>query len=296
MPSYVSPARYRTMGLGIDLSAKSDAMLAALLASASAEINRYCAAPAGHDYRGASVAAESHVWNVGNQYQAPSGRLWPKHAGGVMPITSCTQIDIYTTKTNYVRFDSSQIFVSGLGWVEPVAAPITTALFTSIPPWLLTTPMAYIDYTYGLSFTSSDEPLVDSGDHLTYYAQNEWWTDDDVTATLNGTSVDLTSGTPDATINRDKGTITFAEHNAPGDLVVASYNYKLPEEIRVATGIVVTDMLGFSNINASGLTGLSGIRVEEIELRQSARAGFNNYNMHPVARMLIDAYSFASIA
>ena len=45
MPQYLTPKRYRTMALGVDLSNKTDAELGALIASASAEVNRYCAAP-----------------------------------------------------------------------------------------------------------------------------------------------------------------------------------------------------------------------------------------------------------
>lgn len=288
MLSYISPDRYRRMALGVDLSAKTDADLAALASSATAEVNRSCAAPYGHDFRGGSVEREEHPWNTGNSYLRASGRIWPKHAAGVMPITACNLIDIYTTQTQYIRFTQPNIFISSrLGWVEPVAAPITTALFTAVPPWLLSTPMAYIDYEYGRTFPVTGELLIDSGDHLTYWAQNEWWSDDDVTVLANGTD-----STP--TVNRDAGTVTYDTPNSASDLITASYSYKLPEEIRIATSIVMTDMLGYANINASGLTGLSGIRVEEIELRQSARVGYAVYDLHPAAKVLLRAWTYVS--
>ena len=39
-----------------------------------------------------------------------------------------------------------------------------------------------------------------------------------------------------------------------------------------------------------------GIKVEEIELRQSSKAGFNNYNIHPAAKMYLGAYVYVSMA
>lgn len=292
MPQYLTPKRYRTMALGVDLSAKTDAELGALIASASAEVNRYCAAPQGHDFRGGSVEREVHPWDTGNSHRYPSGRLWPLHGMGVMRITACSRIDIYTTQTNYVRFEAGNIFTNGaLGYVEPVAAPITTALFTSIPPWLLSTPTAYIDYEYAFEgLTVTDELLYQQEDEG-YQATNQFWTDDEAVVKVNGAVVG--SG---YTVDRTEGSITFASAPEVTDQVTVSYSHKMPFEIAMGTAVIVTDMLGYSNINASGLGGLSGIRVEEIELRQSSKAGFNNYTLHPAAKVYLGAYTYASIA
>ena len=264
MPQYLTPTRYRLMALGIDLSAKSDAELGALIGSASAEVNRHCSAPMGHDFRGGTVEREEHLWDTGNTHRHASGRLWPQHGMGIMPITSCNQIDIYVTKTNYVRFTPANIFTNGrLGYVEPIAAPVTTALFTSVPPWLLTSPVAYIDYTYAREFKEADELLYSIGGKV-YQALNQFWTDDNTI--------------PDA-----------------NDQVSASYTHKMDFAIAMATGIIVTDMLGYSNINASGLGGLSGIKVEEIELRQSSKAGYNNMDIHPAARKYLASFQYVSM-
>lgn len=290
MPQYITPDRYRNMALGVDLSAKTDFDLVALAQSASAEINRYCAAPRNHDFRGGTITAEEHLWNVGNAMKRPSGRLWPIHGMGVMPITSCSQIDIYTTKTNYIRFTPANIFVNGrLGYVEPVAAPITTALFTSIPPWLLTSPVAYIDYTYGWEFGVTDELIVSEGGRV-YHLGNQFIVADSVTIEVDGVP------NTNFTVDLVEGTITFTSIQDARSQVLASYKHKLPSDIPLATALVMTDMLGYSNINASGLTGLSGIRVEEIELRQSSKVGFAVYDMHPAARPLLNSYTYVSFA
>lgn len=290
MPQYLTPNRYRLMALGIDLSAKSDAELGALIGSASAEVNRHCAAPMGHDFRGGTVTREEHLWDVGNTHRRPSGRLWPKHGMGIMEITTCSQIDIYTTKVNYVRFTPDNIFWnSRLGYVEPIAAPITTALFTSIPPWLLTSPVAYIDYTYAREYTETDEQLYPLGGK-TYQALNQFWTDDPVTVKVDGATVTA------YTLNRVEGQVIFTDVVDSGSEVTVSYTHKMDFAIAMATAIVVTDMLGYSNINASGLGGLSGIKVEEIELRQSSKAGYNNLDLHPAAKKFLGSFIYASLA
>ena len=290
MPEYVTPGRYRTMALGIDLSNRTDADLASVLSSAAAEVNRYCAAPLNHDFRGGTIEREEHLWDTGNAHYRPIGRLWPKHGMGVMPITDCPRIEIYVTKTNFIRFEPTQIFVnSRLGYVEPIGAPITTALFTSIPPWLLSSPVAYINYTYGRTYVVTDEHLYPTGGKV-YRATNQWWTDADVTVKVNGVP------TTDYTVDRAEGTVTFTELQDPAASITVSYTHKLDGDLALATGIVATDLLGYANINASGLTGLSGIRVEEIELRQSRSAGFGNYDMHPGAKPLLGSFTYASFA
>ena len=289
MPQYLTPSRYRMMALGIDLSSKTDAELGSLIASASSEVNRYCAAPRGHDFRGGTVTREEHLWDVGNTHRRPSGRLWPKHGMGVMPITSCDQIDIYTTKTNYVRFTPNNIFYnSRLGYVEPIAAPITTALFTSIPPWLLTSPVAYIDYTYATEYEEADELLYPIGGKA-YQAINQFWADADVTVKVDGVT------TTDYTLNRTEGQVIFTNVQDSSAEITVSYTHKMDFAIAMATGIIVTDLLGYSNINASGLGGLSGIRVEEIELRQSSRAGYNNIDLHPAAKQYLGSFIYVSM-
>jgi hypothetical protein len=288
MVQYLTPIRYRRMALGIDLSEKSDAELGALIASASSEVNRFCSAPIDHDFRGGTVEREEHIWDTGNTHRHPSGRLWPKHGMGVMRITDCPQIDIYVTKTNYVRFQPQNIFINGrMGYVEPIAAPVTTALFTAVPPWLLTAPVAYVDYTYAFPTFTTTEAVYPLGGK-TYQAINQFWTDDDVTVTVDGVA------NTDFTVDRFEGTITFTDVQDSLSQIMVTYTHKMPFEIQMGTAIVVTDMLGYSNINASGLGGLSGIKVEEIELRQSSKAGFNNKDIHPAAAVYLSSYKYVS--
>ena len=53
------------------------------------------------------------------------------------------------------------------------------------------------------------------------------------------------------------------------DSVTASYTHTLPTNVMSATALITTSLLGQRAISASGLQGLSGIKVEEVEIRQS---------------------------
>lgn len=290
MPSYITPARYRTMGLGIDLSAKTDVELASVIAAASAEVNRYCAVSRNHDFRGGTVLAEEHAWDVGNQYKRPSGKIWPFHR----PIKDVTKVRIHVTKQQYIDYTGTMLFWNKqLGYIQPIAAPITTALITSIPPWLIDPPVAYVDYTYGWTFSSGLERLYPDGSK-TYRAVNQFWVADSAKVYVNGVEVD-NDPTPTFTLDINEGTVTFVDLQAESDVIEVEYQYTLPFEVQAATGIMASEMLGYANINASGLTGLSGIKVEEIELRQSARAGFSVYDLHPAAKVLLAGYVEVSI-
>mgnify|MGYP001358247632 CR=1 FL=1 len=285
MPSYITPARYRTMGLGIDLSAKTDVELASVLAAASAEVNRYCNVPRDHDFRGGSALAEEHPWEVGNTYKRPSGKLWPYHR----PLKEVTLVRIHVTKQQYIDYTGGMLFWNKqLSYIQPIAAPITTALITSIPPWLIEPPVAYIDYTYGWSFKEIRERLYPDGSK-TYRGVNQFWIANTVHVFVNNVEANNTP-TPTFTLDLSEGTVTFLGVQSEADVIEVSYEFPLPFEVQAATGIVTSEMLGYANINASGLTGLSGIKVEEIELRQSARTGFNVYTMHPAARMLLAGF------
>lgn len=286
MPSYITPARYRTMGLGIDLSAKTDVELASVIAAASAEVNRYCAVGRTHDFRGASVAAEEHAWDVGNAYKRPSGKIWPYHR----PMKDVSLVRIQVTKQQYIDYPGTMLFWNKhLGYIQPIAAPLTTALITSIPPWLIDPPVAYVDYTYGWTFDSGRERLYPDGSK-TYRAVNQFWVADSASVYVN--DVEATTG---FSVNTSEGTVTFDDVQAEDDVIEVEYQFPLPFEVQAATGIMTSEMLGYANINASGLTGLSGIKVEEIELRQSARAGFSVYDIHPAAKVLLAGYVEVSI-
>jgi len=261
---YLTPLMLRNMAFGTTFTQDS-AELASLIETATYLVNSECNAPTGFDFRGGTVVAEEHIWDPGNVYKPGSGRVWPMNH----PVKSASSLKIYVTSTQYVEFNVNTLFVNkALGYVEPVGLPNMTALFSAIPPWGLTESVAKLDYTYGYAFTVSSEVPKILADG-TLLAANAFWA---AAPTLTADNVEVDSG--DYTYDADEGTVTIT---AGVDRTVTyrlSYTHKLPTGIARATGLLVTDLIGYANINAAGLSGLSGIRVEEIELRQSSKAGF----------------------
>lgn len=280
---YVTPARFRTLGTGLDLSGKTDIELASILYAAANLVNGACNAPVGYSFLGGHVDLEEHLWQVGNAYKRPSGRIWPY----MRPVRSVDSLRINVTRSQYIDFNDQQLFTElSLGYTEPVAAPNTTALFTSVPPWLLTSPVSYVSYDYGFDFTMEDELLATaSGD--TFQAANQFWfTDEDVELKKNGTVVP----TADYTVDYDEGTIT-PDTPPAGEVWKVSYHYHCPPGVAAATALVATDLMGQAALVASGMLGLSGLRVEEVEIRQSSKVNFMVNPVSPAARVYLGPYA-----
>ena len=280
---YLTPNRYRTLGTGVDLSETDDAELRAILTNASLMANRAAHAPINYSFLGGTVVNEEHQWQTGNVYKRPSGRLWPFNR----PIREVSGVRINVTRTNYIDFADDQLFTqTDLGYTEPVAAPSTTALFTSVPPWLLTSPVAYVNYTYGWQFDVVDEPMASYSGYL--QADNQFWfSEEDVVLKKNGATV-LAA---DYTVDYTEGTIVPDATWTDSDEFLVSYSYKLPPDVRTAVQLIATDLVAQHHIAAAGLIGLSGIKVEEVELRQSSKVNFAVTPVSPAAQAYLGPYA-----
>ena len=279
---YLTPTRYRRLGTGVDLSDITDAELHSILTAASFEVNTAVAAPHGYSFLGGSVTGESHIWETGNQYKLPSGRIWP----WMRPITSVSLVRVNVTKTQYVDFTGDELFLNtDMGYVEPVAAPTTTALFTSVPPFLLTAPVSYTDYEYGFDEAEVDEPLATYSDQLQLGNQFVI-SDEEFILKKDGVVVPDT----DYTVDYIEGIVT-PDTPPANETWTASYHHKLPPGVATATGLIGTDMLGFTRIAAAGMLGLSGIKVEEVELRQSSKVNFAVQPLNSAAKLYLAPYA-----
>jgi len=277
---YLTPNRYRSQGTGVDLTSKSDADLRAILTQAATLTGVAVNAPTGYSFLGGTITNEEHIWETGNKYKAPSGRLWPYYR----PVKSISNVQINVTKTQYISFDEDQLFFEQrLGYVEPVAAPNTTALFTSVPPWLLTAPIAYIDYEYGFQFDVTDEIPASLSGGVLQAANQFWYTDEDVILKLNGATVDP----DDYDVDYTEGTITPTTPPDDEDEFTISYSHKVPPEVAMAQSFIANDIVGGQAIAAAGMIGLSGISVEEVELRQSSKVNFAVQPINAAAAMYL---------
>jgi hypothetical protein len=130
---------------------------------------------------------------------------------------------------------------------------------------------------------------------IRWRAQNQWW-DNTVTPviTVNDTPVDAA----DLTIDYDEGTVDINDDVLTAldidvtevDHVRATYTHKLPTNIQNATAMIVTSLLGRRSIAERGMLGLSGITVNEVELRQSRDSQMAVDEIPGNARMLLVPY------
>lgn len=280
---YLTPTRYRSIGSGVDLSDKTDADLQSLLFAAGVAVNLATNAPTGYSYLGGHVDEEEHLWVVGNQYKHGSGRIWPY----MRPLVSVDTVRINVTRDQYISFTDTQLFIQhALGYVEPVAAPNTTALFTSVPPWLLSSPVAYVTYDYGFHEVVEDELAATiSGGHV--QGSNQFWfTDEDVALKKDGVVVDPS----DYVVDYLEGWVTPTTPPA-GETYLLSYHHRLPPGIAFAEGLITTDLIGAGNLAAAGMLGLSGFKVEEVEIRQSSKINFAVQPVNAAAKLMLAPYA-----
>ena len=292
-PLYLTPLRYRAMGQGVDLAEVEDQDLASFIQIASGLVNTHCSVEQSHDFRGGSITAEEHPWKMGNYMWPGSRRVFPSH----FPLTELTKFEIYVTNTQYLNVPVAQThYEKYKNQIETLIAASSIGVwsYSAIPVAGFREPHAKIDYTYGYSFNVVDEQMFPDGG-IRWRAQNQWW-DSTVTPVIkvNGTAVDagdLTFDYNEGTVEIDDDALLALDIAADEvDTVYASYTHTLPSNIMNATAMIVTSLLGRRAIAEKGLQGLSGIKVEEVELRQSRDSQMSVDEIPGNAQMLLQPY------
>jgi hypothetical protein len=281
------------MGQGVDLTNIEDQDLASHIQVASALVNTHCNVTHDHDFRGGTVTGEDHDWDMGNY-------MWP--GPGVItvdrrPLKQLTQFRIYVTNTQYLEIDPERVhYHEKDNQLEPLFAEASIGIWAAaeIPIAGFKTPQAKINYTYGYTFSTVDEQMYPDGG-TRWRAQNQWW-DSTITPEIkvNGTEIDVA----DLSIDYNEGTADIDDDALLAldidatevDTVTASYTYKLPVNIMQATAMITTSLLGRRAIAEKGLMGLSGIKVEEVELRQSRDSQMALDDIPGNAKMLLSPY------
>lgn len=293
MLPYLTPDRYAVMGLGT--TAQSAATLLSLINRASLAVDRFCSipmVPARYSFRGGSVTEEEHRFNLGNNVnEMPTRTIWPRST----PVRSVSQLRVYITNTQYVDFATSELFVTKNN-INITSVTLTSAgLFgaLAVPIVGLAQPIAKISYDYGFDFDSVDEMLGDTGSHLVYRAQNQFWNDDDVVVKKNGAV--QSSG---FTVDKTEGTVTFGSALLATDIVTATYGYSLPSEVAEATALTVAKFISDKEIIERGMGGVESLRVGEIAIerpRQRAAIGNQSVDLPNEAKQLLDGLNFITI-
>lgn len=297
---YLTPARFREMGFGIDISELDDAELAALIAQASAVVDSYCNVPRipqKHDFRGGTITKEEHRWALPEtSLDFGQRRMYPFH----WPILEITDFKIYVTNSQYVEIGPTELFINNSErWFEIVSYAVTSiGMFGAlvVPNIGLATPVAKVSYTYGWDFTITDEALVYS-DGQTWRAQNQHWhsTDD-----VDGNSRDPVIKVNDVVvttgfnIDYDEGTVIFDSNLEGDDTVKVTYHHKLPSDIQFGTGHIVAHLHGQAELHARGMAHLTQLKVAEVTMRRDTPKGKslaeNLDTLIPEAAMLLSAY------
>lgn len=299
MSQYLTPARFREMGFGIDISELDDTELAALIAQASAMVDVYCNVPRipqKHSFLGGTITGEQHAWRYPTTpFEVGQRRYYPYH----WPILSITQFRIYVTNTQYVEIAPTELMINNTErYAEVVSLAITSSgLFNAliVPNVGLATPIAKCSYTYGWDFEVTDE-LLTCSDGQTWRAQNQFWYSD-----AARTPVIKKNGTPQSsgfTIDHNEGTVVFTNNLVASDYVTASYHHRLPSDIQYGAGHIVAHLHGESELHARGMAHLNRLRVAEVDMgrRDVNAAGMTLVDhldvLMPQAAMFLSSYRF----
>lgn len=296
---YVTIDRFRTMGLGQDISQLDDVELRTALYRASASVEAYCNVPLlpqKHDFRGGTITAEVHEWPV-DQYEVNFRpfRFWPWH----QPVKDVTTFRIYSTPNIYVEIAPADVFTNNsAGFLEASSLKLTQygvfgagVVNALVGMW---SPQAQVSYTYGNTFSEVNEPL-DATDALVYSAQHQWWLTSPAPVIKKNGSI-ISAG---FTIDYDEGALTFAVGLAATDLVTASYSHSLPWQIAQATAIIAAEDLGEASLRAKGMGGINSLTVGEISLRRAGVRGASQAviadNLSEKAQMLLAPFIFETL-
>jgi hypothetical protein len=294
---YLTPQRFREMGLGIDISELDDTELVSLIASASSVVDSYCNVPRipqKHDFRGGTITGEQHKWRYPQSpFEIGQRKYYPFH----WPILKILDFKIMVTNTQYVSIAPEHMMINNSErYWEVVSLALTgVGLFNAliVPNVGLADPVAVSSYTYGWDFEVLDEPLTCT-DGQTWRAQNQYWFTD--TGREPVVSVDGDVVTTGYKVDATEGTVVFDDNLLATDSVSVSYHHKLPSDIQFATGHIVAYLHGGAELHARGMAHLSRLKVAEVEMERRPVRGAptslveNLDSIVPDAGLLLSAY------
>lgn len=294
---YLTPERYRQAGYGLDLSEIEDAELRSVLNRASSLVNSYCAAPnlpQRHDFRGGSSTNEQHPWKLGTDYYTGTRRVYFWHK----PMRAISELKIRLTNNMSVALTNSDLFVNNAeGYVEVTSlAAVSFGIYPIgvVPNLGLYIPVAELTYTYGWTFTETDE-TIDAYDAGSYMSSHMSWLSSPVPVIKKNGTI-LTTG---YTVDYVEGTVTMTTAPTASDKFTATYSYSLPDAIQEATGIIATSQLGERSLANKGLTGLSSLKVAEVAFTRPINRAGEGDNLGLVipesAQALLSPYRFHSV-
>lgn len=274
---YLTPERFKTMGLGVDLSDVEDVAIRSAISRASATIDAACSVPRipqKHSFIGGVVTGERHDWVI-DPYERPhANRVYLNHT----PVVSVERIRIYSDNVNFVQIDVDQVVINNSGGYIEISSLLLTqygVFGAGIVPYIgLFNPIIETDYTYRHEFAVVDD-VAEPVDARTYQVQNQFWVPGaDVEVKVDGTVV-ASSG---YTVDGKEGWVIFGSNQPADSEVTVSYIYSLPWEISHACGLLTASDISEQDLVAKGMAGLASMSVQSgggasVEIRRNATTG-----------------------
>ena len=295
---YVTPKRFKKMGLGVSLSGIPDHELREQLMTASLAVDSFCNVPTypqRHSFKGGTIVGEQQGWT--DHYRR---RIYPLH----YPIKAVSSVKIDATNNLFVDFTPDDYYVNVLeGYVELINFALTkVGIWGSgnVPALGLSQPVAILDYTYGRTMAMVDEELIalpaESGeeDWTEYMSLNGYW-DQSADVTIKKGGITLDSG--EYEVDYDSGFITLQTAATADDTLTASYTHLIPWEIARATALAAVTFIGESRLVSKGMAGIESIEVEEVRLRRvGSRSGAERgIELPAAAQSLLGGYVFMTV-
>jgi len=296
---YVTPRRFKHLGLGTDLSNVPDSELRSNLVRAAAQIESYCnvpLVPQRHSFKGGTITGERRSWSQDNYAR----RIYPFHT----PIKAVQAMRVEVSGSLGVEFSTDDLYVQPVeGYIEVINFVISqVGIFgnANVPSLGLAQPVAVLDYTYGYEFEVVDELLqpieAESGedDFVTYMGAYGMW---DGTADVIVRQGNVVLDPGDYSIDYDGGFIDLATPNSGDEDITADYVYTVPWEAQEANALAAQTWLGDRSLTAKGMTGLESLEVEEIRIRRiGSRSGAERGIALPEsATLLLDGLVFMTV-
>ena len=292
---YVTPERYRTMGYGVDISDVEDVELRSILARASSMVDAICAVPRlpqKFDFRGGTITGERHEWYI-DPYDRPHPyrfRLFHR------PVKTIDSFRIYSGPRIYIEIPPADMMINqSASYVEIASLHLTQFGIWGagiVPLYGLYYPMYETDYTYGYEFGIVDEVLEPTDAGL-FRAQNQYWLST-ATTTVKKNGTTLTSG---YTVDYTEGTVTLDANPAATDTVTATYTSTLAPEIRDATAMIATHMMGEREMEERGMAAVGSLSVAEVRISRSTPHSSRSLTaeLDPEVGSLLEPFIFRSV-
>ena len=280
---YLTNLAYTIADDGISLSDVSSLTLARTIQRAESDVDAYM----GFDLRLGGF--EPHTGWVQSQWDAR------------MLKTRVPNYPVPMRQPLRYRIQVSNITTSGAGFMATIQnndvamnvfdqyveiVPLQSITYSLAPVLVslgLRPPLVQLDYEAGYFLPVFGEQLIDSNDHKTYYAARGYW----ATAYTQALSIQPNTLPPippviykngvvqssGFAINSTEGLVTFSAANASTDIISADYTYTIPDNVRDATILQTSFLLGQRALNKLGMQGLELARSGEQQLKRPTGAG-----------------------